>query len=226
MAAGSISAGCGCRRWSGEVGDVAGTPFPHGSPVLASGMRGCRGSEDGRAGRPIGLKHEVEESDRLGEESSARRSGEPERGLALQFNRFRNPYGAEKEGRINDVNTRGWKNSTSLCRRYGTPMYGFLNRSQPQSCVRVPFPNDLANQTRATPATLRASPGRPPHTAPPCTASPERAHREPRPLALQPLGVRRPRNRMPRSFAARPQSSHRDKPIGRHLPRLPAGKRL
>ena len=54
---------------------------------LASGMRGCRGSEDGLAGRPIGLKHGVEESDRLGEESSARRSGDPERGLALQFNR-------------------------------------------------------------------------------------------------------------------------------------------
>ena len=30
---------------------------------------------------------------------SARRSGYPERGLALQFNRFRNPYGAKRKGR-------------------------------------------------------------------------------------------------------------------------------
>ena len=60
--------------------------------------RRCRGSDDGLAGRPIALKHGVEESDRLGEASSARRRGDPERGLALQFNRFRNPYGAERMG--------------------------------------------------------------------------------------------------------------------------------
>jgi len=36
---------------------------------------------------------------RLGQESSGRRSGDPERGLALQFNRFRNSYGAESMGR-------------------------------------------------------------------------------------------------------------------------------
>ena len=81
------------------MGDVAGTPVPLGSSVLASRTRGCRGSEDGLAGRQIALKHGVEEPDRLGEESSARRRGDPERGLALQFNRFRNPYGAERTGR-------------------------------------------------------------------------------------------------------------------------------
>ena len=36
---------------------------------------------------------------RLGEESSARRRGDPERGLALKFNRFRNSYGTERTGR-------------------------------------------------------------------------------------------------------------------------------
>ena len=66
--------------------------FRSRSSVLASETRGCRGSEDGLAGRQIALKHGVEESDRLGEESSARRRGDPERGLALQFNRFRNSY--------------------------------------------------------------------------------------------------------------------------------------
>ena len=141
------------------MGAVAESPVPLASSVLASGMRGCRGSEDDRAGRPITLKHGVEESDRLGEESLAaifhrftaadadltifaalnaarvldvlsstparpdsrspcenshlhalasrigeilrlaRRSGYPERGVALQFNRFRNPYGAKRKGR-------------------------------------------------------------------------------------------------------------------------------
>ena len=80
------------------MGGFAGAPVPPASSVLASGMRGCRGSEDGPAGRPIALKHGVEESDRLVEESPARRSGDPERGLALQFNRFLNPYGAENTG--------------------------------------------------------------------------------------------------------------------------------
>ena len=93
---GSIRAGCRCRSRSGELGDVAGTPVPVGSSVFASGTRGFRGSEEGFGGRPIALKHGVEKSDRLGEESSARRRGDPERGLALQFNRFRNPYGAVK----------------------------------------------------------------------------------------------------------------------------------
>ena len=36
---------------------------------------------------------------RLGEELSARRSGDPERGLSLQFYRFRNPCGAAREER-------------------------------------------------------------------------------------------------------------------------------
>ena len=44
------------------MGDVAGTPVPLGSSVLASGTRGCRGSEDGLAGRQVALNHGVEES--------------------------------------------------------------------------------------------------------------------------------------------------------------------
>ena len=40
--------------------------FRSRSSVLASETRGCRGSEDGLAGRQIALKHGVEESDRLG----------------------------------------------------------------------------------------------------------------------------------------------------------------
>ena len=81
------------------MGDVAGTPVPLWSSVLASETRGCRGSDDGLAGRQIALKHGVEKSDRLGDESSARRGGDPEWGLALQFNRFRNSYGSERRGR-------------------------------------------------------------------------------------------------------------------------------
>ena len=54
--------------------------------------RGYRGSDDGLGGRPIVLKHDVDESDRLGEKSAAKRRGDPERDLALQFNRFRNSY--------------------------------------------------------------------------------------------------------------------------------------
>ena len=95
----SISAGSGCRRRSGEVGDVAGTPVPLESSVLSSGTRGCRGSEDGLADLRVALEHRLKESDRLGEESPARRRGDPERSLALQFNRFRNPYGGERTGR-------------------------------------------------------------------------------------------------------------------------------
>ena len=95
----SISASSGARRRSGEVGDVAGTPVLPGSSVLSSRTRGCRRSEDGRADLPVAFEHRLEESDRLGEESSARRRGDPERGLALQFNRFRNPYGTERTGR-------------------------------------------------------------------------------------------------------------------------------
>ena len=56
-------------------------------------------SEDGLEERHAPLDHRLGESDRLGEESSARRSGDPERGLALQFNRFRNSYGAAREER-------------------------------------------------------------------------------------------------------------------------------
>ena len=95
----SINAGFACRRRPGEVGNVVGTPVPLASSVLASGTRGCSRSEDGRASRPIALKHGVEESDRLGEESSARRSEDSEQGLALKFNRFLNPYGGAREGR-------------------------------------------------------------------------------------------------------------------------------
>ena len=57
--------------------------------------RGFGGSEDGLEGRHAALGHRLEESDWLGEESSARRSGDPERGLALQFNRFRNSYATD-----------------------------------------------------------------------------------------------------------------------------------
>ena len=109
--AGSISAGCGCRRRSGEVGDVAGTPVPLGNSVLASGTRDCRGSEDGLAGRQIALKHGVEETDRLAEESPATRRGDPERGLGLQFNRLRNPYGVERMGRKRTLIQRVGKNT-------------------------------------------------------------------------------------------------------------------
>ena len=89
---------CRSRIAYGEVSDVAGTQVPLGSSVMASGTRGCRGSENGLAGCQIALEHGVEESDRLGEESSARRRGDPERGPALHFNRFRNSYGAESTG--------------------------------------------------------------------------------------------------------------------------------
>ena len=61
--------------------------------------RDYSGSEDGLEERHAPVDHRLGESDRLGEESSARRSGDPERGLALQFNRFRNPYGAAREER-------------------------------------------------------------------------------------------------------------------------------
>ena len=80
------------------MGDVAGTPDTVGSSVLASGTRDCSGSEDGLEGRHAALDHRLDESVRLGEESSARHSGYPERGLALHFNRFRNPYGADNTG--------------------------------------------------------------------------------------------------------------------------------
>ena len=38
-----------------------------------------------------------------GEESSARRRGDPERGLALHFSCFRNPFGVEREERKTTV---------------------------------------------------------------------------------------------------------------------------
>ena len=66
--------------------DAAGTPVPLWSSVLASETRGCRGSDDGLAGCQIALKHGVEESNRLRDESSARRGGDPDWGLGLQFN--------------------------------------------------------------------------------------------------------------------------------------------
>ena len=72
--------------------------FRSGAPFLLETC-GRRGSDDGLAGRRVALKHGVEKSDRLGEEPSARRRGDAERGVALQFNRFRNPYGAERTGR-------------------------------------------------------------------------------------------------------------------------------
>lgn len=53
------------------VGAVAAASVLLASSVLASGMRGCRGSDDGRVGRSIALKHGVEESGLFGEESSA-----------------------------------------------------------------------------------------------------------------------------------------------------------
>ena len=82
-----------------EMGDVVGTSVRLGNSVLASRTRPWGGCKDSLAGRQIALKHGVEESDRTGENSTTMRGTVPERGLALQFNRFRNPYGAERTER-------------------------------------------------------------------------------------------------------------------------------
>ena len=77
--------------------------------------RDYSGSEDGLEERHAPLDHRLGESDRLREESSARRSGDPERGLALQFNRFRNPYGAAREERKTTLYSPHPRTRKSLC---------------------------------------------------------------------------------------------------------------
>ena len=42
-------------------------------------------------------EHRLKESDRLREDSTTKRGRDPERGIALQFNRFRNPYGTKRK---------------------------------------------------------------------------------------------------------------------------------
>ena len=90
----SASSSFGRSRGSGEVGDVAGSRLANSVP--ASGTRGCRRSEDGLAGRPVAMNRRVEELDLLRGDSTTMRGTEQQRGLALQFNCFPNPYGAEK----------------------------------------------------------------------------------------------------------------------------------
>lgn len=92
------------------MGDVSGIPNTVGNSVLALGTRGFGGGEDGLEGRHAAVDHHIEESDRLGEESSARSSGHPERGLGLQFNRFLESSRREEGGEKIDSKYNGLKN--------------------------------------------------------------------------------------------------------------------
>ena len=92
MSVEKIGAGCGGRPRPGAVGDIIGTRIPLESSELASRTCGCEVSEDGFADRQAVGDHPFEDSDRLGEDSTTMRGMDSERGLALQFNRFRNSY--------------------------------------------------------------------------------------------------------------------------------------
>ena len=80
------------------MGGIAEAQVPVADRNIAWAICGCEDTEDGLAVLPATFEDRLEESGRLGKDSTTRRGRDPERGLALQFNRFRNPYGTEKTG--------------------------------------------------------------------------------------------------------------------------------
>ena len=81
------------------MGEIAEAEERPAGSVLALGMCGCEESEDGLAGIQAALERRLEESDRFGEDSTSRRRRDPERGLTLQFIRFRNSYATDRARR-------------------------------------------------------------------------------------------------------------------------------
>ena len=159
-----VGRGGRCRRNTGSALELR--------SGVGEETRGCRGSDDGLAGRPIALKHGVEESDRLGEESSARRSGDPERGLALQFNRFRNPYGAEMEGR-----------KTTLIQRVGKTRNLCVDCPAPRGARRVLYGSSCSDSSMYTRGRSLESASRP--SNPLCPLEARAAHHHELPMVLE-----------------------------------------